>query len=871
VAVIKKRSIMPRLPSFWRLHGCLMLPRLFKPRRVAQPPVSPSLQALTAAALALPGLMLPPVHAGESDEATFQYGYYQEGPRHLLGQNSNIDPIHVDTLNTTGSINLFDRVKLGFNYVQDTWSGATPITTAPLGYMSKDELVAGASSHVRTGQHYVDKNFNPLLESFNPVTGEPTYTKKSREQLVHMVTSASPETRKQANFSLGYEWDEAALDVGGGVSVEPDYDSHFVNANTRWDFNGKLTTFNTGLSYTGSSIHAERDPNGHTYIDYSSHSAPGTSVSDPITGEREDWATHFGLTQVLNKTAVLEGSFDYTRSTGFLENPYKAPTFVFKDPDQYQIQPGVYSAVVQNVLENRPGTRNQFTWDIRYVQYINPLDAALHFDYRYFRDDWGINAHTFDASWDQPVGHGWTVTPRIRYYSQDAADFYQPVFYFNQAKPTRKFGRIDFSKLPITNFSSDHRLSGYGALSGGVTFSKRFAKGVNLEAGVEYYTHQGALKIGGGGEGSYADFNYYLVNAALKVDLAALSLGGNSGGDDEHSGHGHHNHHGGHAPAGVMFDHMLSQAGDVMVGYRYMYNHQGTQMIHGSDPVSDHVIARRGCGNNRKCTLAPSHMDMHMHMFDLMYAPTDWLNLMLMPQFVDMNMSQRSLAGISPPETHDHETGGIGDTALYAMVKLFDVPGHHLHTSVGISAPTGDVGIKLNAGGHHGSGIRYADGTGGFIHYGMQLGSGTWDLKPSVTYTGQEDQWFWGAQLNGTVRLEDKNASGFTFGDVFQSSAWGGYNLASWLSATVRGVYTEQGKIKFGFNEPHVMTSPVDLPFNYGGRYWDVGFGFSAAVPSGDLAGNRLSFEWLQPVSDDVNGYQLRREGALSATWSLAF
>jgi hypothetical protein len=42
-------------------------------------------------------------------------------------------------------------------------------------------------------------------------------------------------------------------------------------------------------------------------------------------------------------------------------------------------------------------------------------------------------------------------------------------------------------------------------------------------------------------------------------------------------------------------------------------------------------------------------------------------------------------------------------------------------------------------------------------------------------------------------------------------------------------------------------------------------------MPSGKLQGNSLSVEWLQPVLDDVNGYQLPREGALSATWSYMF
>jgi hypothetical protein len=63
----------------------------------------------------------------------------------------------------------------------------------------------------------------------------------------------------------------------------------------------------------------------------------------------------------------------------------------------------------------------------------------------------------------------------------------------------------------------------------------------------------------------------------------------------------------------------------------------------------------------------------------------------------------------------------------------------------------------------------------------------------------------------------------------------------------------------------------MDYTNNYGGQFVDVGFGINAAMPSGKLQGNSLSVEWLQPVLDDVNGYQLPREGALSATWSYMF
>jgi hypothetical protein len=352
------------------------------------------------------------------------------------------------------------------------------------------------------------------------------------------------------------------------------------------------------------------------------------------------------------------------------------------------------------------------------------------------------------------------------------------------------------------------------------------------------------------------------------VDLSALAPTGG----DEHAHH-HHGHHGGHAPAGVMFDHMLSKSGDFMVGYRYMYGTQAGDMLHGSSEISDQVIVNNGCEGN-PCFLAPSGMNMHMHMIDLMYAPTDWLNLMLMPQFVDMDMSMRKLDGAPPPATdtqrelithhtlHQSETGGVGDTGMYAMFKLFDRPNHHLHATLGISAPTGDVGIRLRD-------THRIEA--GFIHYGMQLGSGTWDFKPSITYTGQMDQWSWGAQLSGTKRLKDKNESGFAFGDIFQSTAWGSYNLLNWLSASVRGVYTVQGSVRGEFIEPFNPLGPMDYPSSQGGRYWDIGLGLNAVVPSGSLTGNRLGVEWLQPVDDDVNGYQLPRDGALSATWSYAF
>ncbi len=899
---------------------------------------SATLPALTAAALILPGMLQPAAQAAEDGEIDFQYSHFQEGKRDLFNTLQNFNPIEVDSIKGSGKFSLTDRIKFAFNYTQDTWGGATPISTAPLGYGGnrnplKTDATASASPIFRTQTIYLDKNFNPKAGVVNEQTGAIRYVKS--KQLVHTLSVASPETRKQGDFKLGYDWDNAALDIGGGISVEDDYESRFGSINSRFDFNQKQTSLNLGLSYTNSDTSAISDHDLGPYAEitraYSQrHLSTALSTNAAlIQGNREDWAVNLGLTQILNKNALLETGMSFTRSTGFLSNPYKYSTFIFVDPHQKPLgagsdAPGSLAGSGRTLLEQRPEERNQLNWTIGYKHYFEMLDAALHFNYSYFHDDWKINAHTFQADWGQSFGNGWTITPAIRYYSQNKAYFYQPYFISHHADPGRG---AEFDAIVPAFFSSDHRLSGFGTLSGGVTVSKQFAKGLAVEAGFEYYTHQGALKLGGGGEGNYSDFDFWVANAALKLDLAALGQASDSGAV------GHSNHHHGHqhqAPAGIMFAHTLDKAGDMMAGYRYMYSRQAGNMLH-SDRIANELalqnkVCLNGAGRLNQCFTVPVEMTMHMHMLDLMYAPADWLTLMLMPQFTDMNMFLRPGASIENAnignasghiEHHlssGHETGGVGDTGMYALFKLWDKPHHHINAGLGFSAPTGDAGIQLR---------RNHQLDGGFIHYGMQLGSGTWDFKPSLTYTGENGPFSWGAQLSGTKRMESRNSSNFSFGDIFQGTVWGGYQWTDWLSSSVRGVYTWQGAINgrypkdniefkksetecprflFEFddgtghmffdeasykaclqsvvagnrallreNDAAHRSNPADFPANYGGQMVDLGLGLNVNIPDGAFAGHSLAFEWLQPVYTDFNGYQLDRDGALSFTWSYGF
>jgi hypothetical protein len=321
-----------------------------------------------------------------------------------------------------------------------------------------------------------------------------------------------------------------------------------------------------------------------------------------------------------------------------------------------------------------------------------------------------------------------------------------------------------------------------------------------------------------------------------------------------------------------MFEH-LHKAGEFMVGYRYMYSRHGGDMLHGSSEADDHAIRHNACllpgedpgshSTHNHCSMKPSNMTMKMHMLDIMYAPTDWVTLMVMPQWMTMDMGMSPLEGAHDDDGHGHMGGhghgtdGLGDTIFGALVMLSEGPGHHLHTGLMFSAPTASVDEKN------------PDGT--YVHYGMQLGSGTWDFLPSLTYTGRAGLWSWGAQASGIIRMEDENESGFSYGNVFQSTVWGSYRVVNWLSASVRLLYMRQAAIEGHYDAGHNHHSPPDLQGNYGGRFLDVGFGVNTVVPSGALKGHRFAVEWLEPVHDDVNGYQLEREGTLWLNWSKAF
>lgn len=304
-----------------------------------------------------------------------------------------------------------------------------------------------------------------------------------------------------------------------------------------------------------------------------------------------------------------------------------------------------------------------------------------------------------------------------------------------------------------------------------------------------------------------------------------------------------------HAPIGVMGDH-AHQAGELMLSYRYMRmemdgNRDGGERV-GNQAVLDQFM------------VTPTEMTMEMHMFGAMYAPTEWVTLMAMVPYVRMEMDHVTGGGMR----FTTRSEGIGDAKLTGMFPVFARGHHYLQMNVGLSFPTGSIDEKD---------ATPADPTASNnLPYPMQLGSGTYDLRPSVTYVYQIDRWSWGNQLAGVVRL-GRNGNGYTLGDRFEATSWLAYTPAAWVSVSGRLAYSHWGNIDGrddGLNPMMVPTARTDLRE---GERLDLMFGVNLHGHDGWLAGHRLAVEVGFPVHQYLDGPQLETDLLLTAGWQYAF
>lgn len=326
-----------------------------------------------------------------------------------------------------------------------------------------------------------------------------------------------------------------------------------------------------------------------------------------------------------------------------------------------------------------------------------------------------------------------------------------------------------------------------------------------------------------------------------------------------------------HAPIGVMGDHMHKK-GEWMVSYRFMRmnmedNRNGTDNLSPEDIVTNFSNPFFGTpGQPANLRVVPLEMTTDMHMFGTMYAPSDIVTLMAMANYIDRDMDHVTFmggAGTTRLGEFTTKVRGWGDTKVGSLIRLHEDKTHHVHMNAMVSLPTGSIKKEDNILTPMGMRPQVR------LPYAMQLGSGTYDLLPGITYTGKNDQYGWGAQYNATLRLGENDAS-YTLGNKQQLSVWGSYSFTPAVSASLRITGETEGKID---GQDARIVAPVQTadPDNYGGRRISTSLGLNAVVPKGALAGHRFSAELTLPVYQNLNGPQMKRDSAVVLGWSKSF
>ena len=304
--------------------------------------------------------------------------------------------------------------------------------------------------------------------------------------------------------------------------------------------------------------------------------------------------------------------------------------------------------------------------------------------------------------------------------------------------------------------------------------------------------------------------------------------------------------------------HHAHEAGEWMTGYSFMQMEMDGS-LDGSHGAGRSDIFSEGF------MVAPTSMQMQMHMFHLMYSPTSRMTLALMMPLLQKSMDHVVNPNIAMPfagEKFTTESRGPGDLELSLLLNLYEAEGHRLVADAGWSFPTGSIDEKDETPMSMGSRVR--------LPYPMQLGSGTFDARPGLTYLGQGDPWSWGTHLGATIRIGE-NSERYTLGDEWVATAWGARRLTEWFSTSVRLEGRGWGDIDGADPALNPMMVPTADPNRRAGKRLDLLFGVNLFSVDGRLGGNRIALEGGLPVYQNLDGPQLETDWRIQVSWDWTF
>lgn len=258
-----------------------------------------------------------------------------------------------------------------------------------------------------------------------------------------------------ADVAFSNEYDYTSIGFGGGISkLFNDKNSEVslkVNAYLdQWrpiyptelsEFGKYGAGFQSAGYFSGVTVYDQNGIATSSYLpnEFSKWSSVG----------RNSYSASLGFSQVLTKKLQFSVFFDLLKQDGMLSTPYHR--IYFADKANYYIgNPSSISNYenpsnsdvyrLADDIERLPNTRFKFPIGARLNYYVNEK-VVLRTYYRYYSDDWDLEAHTASIEIPVKVSDKFTVFPMFRYYTQMQSKYFAP---FEKHISTEKFYTSDY-------------------------------------------------------------------------------------------------------------------------------------------------------------------------------------------------------------------------------------------------------------------------------------------------------------------------------------------------------------------------------------------------------------------------------------------
>ena len=281
--------------------------------------------------------------------------------------------------------------------------------------------------------------------------------------------STMDDERKAGDLKVTRYFQRASLSLGGAYSTEHDYLSRAFSVAGTLSSDDNNTTWNAGFGHAGDKI----DP-----------TAGGETGT--IRDERKRTNDFIvGVTQAVTGDDLVQANLTHSRSTGYLNDPYKA-------------------------LDARPSERRQTALLLRWNHHFAGDGSTVRTSYRAYNDSWQVKASTLQLEWIKPVGGGVSLAPLLRYYTQSAASFYtDPVYDTTLGAP-----------FPVgwdaTAYNSpDQRLSAFGAFTLGLKLQWAVDALWTFDLKGEAYQQRGEWRAGGEGSQGLEPFKARMLQVGI--------------------------------------------------------------------------------------------------------------------------------------------------------------------------------------------------------------------------------------------------------------------------------------------------------------------------------------------------------------------